>query len=204
MLGMRSIRRRAIKTTPGLAIAGLAVLAFTTSCTEEAFHNATSPLGTGTINSRDDVRLFFFNRTPYRAIFTFGLFNLMDQNTVPNFNQVSDGENGRGVLEGDAQAGPITFTCDRTLGIASAQLIQAVRDLDAQDLDEDALFPFVGFSSAPLDDPLGTLPTVGTAEGMNILQGADFPCDADLLIVFEEDPSSAGGFRIAFEVVPPG
>jgi hypothetical protein len=175
------------------------------ACTEEAFLNLTTPLGSGAIGVRDTVNVTVFNRTPYRAIFTFGFYNEVDQNSVPVFRQVADGTDGSGVLEGNSQLATQTFNCDRTLAIGSPEFITIIRrqDLD-EGANENALNPGVGFSSAPIGDPLGTLPTEGSADGLNILQGAEFPCDSEVLIFLEEDPSTASGFRIAFEVVSPG
>jgi len=173
-----------------------------TACTNFAQSNLTAPLGTGQIGSRDDVTVTIFNRTPYRAIFTLGMYNTWDQNTVPVFFQFADGEDGSLTLEGNTTVGPQVFECNRTFGIGSFQLLQAVRDSDPAQLSEPAMIEGVGFSAAPIDEPLGVFPTEGIAQGINIFQGAEFPCNAELWIFFEQDDAAPGGFRIAFEVVP--
>jgi hypothetical protein len=173
------------------------------ACTSFAISNVTAPLGTGQVGSRDDISVTIFNRTPYRAIFTIGMYNTWDQNTVPTYFQFADGQNGSEVLEGNTTVGPQTFQCNRTLGIGSFQLIQAVLKSEPEQNSEAALIEGVAFSAAPIDDPLGVLPTEGTAAPVNIFQGAEFPCNAEIWIFFEEDASAPGGFRIAFEVVTP-
>jgi hypothetical protein len=130
-------------------------------------------------------------------------YNIYDQNTQPAFFQFADGTKRSVVLEGNSFIGPQDFQCDRTLGIGSPQLLQAIRKMHPPELHEAAMIEGVGFSSAPLDDPLGVLPTEGTAEGVNIFQGAEFPCESQLWVFLEVDDAAPGGFRIAFEVVTP-
>ncbi len=200
----RGVRRRGPLETLRVALAAV-LAAGIAGCTEEAFLNLTTPLGSGAIGVRDTTNVTVFNRTPYRAIFTFGFYNQTDQNSVPVFVTVADGTDGSLVLEGNSQLATQTFNCDRTLAIGSPEFIVKIfsEDLD-EGANQNALNPGVGFSSAPIGDPLGTLPTEGSAEGINILQGAEFPCDSEVLIFLEEDASTASGFRIAFQVVTAG
>ena len=173
------------------------------ACTEFAYRNLTAPLGTGTVGSRGNVSVTVFNRTPYRAIFTTGMYNSWDQDTVPVFFQFADGTEGSTVLEGNTTVGPQNFECNRTYGVGSFQLIEAILHANPPQFNQAAGEEGVAFSSAPLDDPLGVLPTEGTAQGINIFQGAEFPCEAELWIFLEQDDSAPGGFRVTFEVVTP-
>lgn len=183
-----------------LAAAGLLSL----SCTPFTFRALTAPLGDDTIASRDDLRLTIFNRTPFRAIFTIGMFNTFDQTSQPQFVQFADGQNGTLLMPADSTQGPLLLVCDRTLGIGSTELLRQTTEFNRlENLNQPALIEGVAFSAANLDDPLGLLPTEGTAAGINIFQGAEFPCEAELLIFFEQDPSAPGGFRIAFQAITP-
>jgi len=185
-----------------LAAAGV-LLTLPIGCSDFALSALTAPLGTGAPGSRGNVSMTIFNRTPYRAIFTVAFYNTFDQNTQPVFFQFADGTQGTVALEGNSVIGPQDFQCDRVLGIGSPQLLQAIRKMDPPVLHEAAMIEGVGFSAAPVDDPLGLLPTEGTAEGVNIFQGAEFPCEAQLWLFLEVDDTASGGFRIAFEVVTP-
>jgi len=181
------------------------LLALTVSCTEEAFLNLTTALGTGQVNSRGVVTVQFVNNTPFRAIFTVATFSFLDQFAAPNdVVQFADGQDDTRLLEGNSVEGPDTFTCDRVLSIGGARMIHQIRATDSDEgLDEDALRPGVGFSNAVIGDPLATLPTEGTAEPLDILQGAEFPCEAQIIITFEQDSASPGGFRIDRQVILP-
>lgn len=191
------------RLSPTLLVLTSALLLPPMACTEFAFRNLTAPLGTDTIASRGNISVSVFNRTPFRAIFTLGMYNSWDQDTVPEFFQFADGTEGSTVLEGNTTVGPQDFECNRTFGVGSFQLIQAIRAADPATFNEDAGKEGVAFSAAPIDDPLGVLPTEGTAQGINIFQGAEFPCEAELWIFLEQDDSAPGGFRVTFEVVTP-
>ena len=188
--------RRLLLPTAALLIAPLA-------CTDFAFRSLTAPLGTGNPGSRGNISLTIFNRTPYRAIFTLGMYNIYDQDSEPLVFQFADGTQNSTILNANVTIGPQNFSCDRTLGIGSPQLLQAFRNSRPDQIHEAAMIEGVGFSSAPIDDPLGVLPTEGTAQGINIFLGAEFPCEAELWIFLEQDDAAPGGFRVAYEVVTP-
>lgn len=193
------------RSTSALAALGLAVAGLVVACTEEVYLNMTTALGTGQVNSRGNITVSFINNTPFRAIFTVATFNFYDQFSVPaGVIQFADGQDGTRLLEGNSAEGPDAFRCDRVLSIGGARMIQRLRDTGVDEgLNEDALRPGVGFSAAAIGDPLGTLPTEGTAEPLDILQGAEFPCEARIVITFEQDADAPGGFRIDHEVILP-
>jgi len=173
------------------------------ACTDFAFRSLTTPLGTDTPGSRGIFSMSIFNRTPYRAIFTLGVFNIYDQETEPIVFQFADGTQGSAILEANTSVGPQVLNCDRTVGIGSPQLLQAFRNIRPPEFNEAAMIEGVAFSNAPIDEPLGVLPTVGTAEGINIFLGPEFPCGSELWIFLEEDDSASGGFRISYLVATP-
>ncbi len=182
-----------------------ALVPLAASCTPFTFQALTAPLGSdNVIASRDNVRVSVFNRTPYRAIFTIGMFNFWSQESQPQFSQFANGQDNSLVLEGNSMIGPQVLICERTLGVGTMEVIRQIRKFNRQEnLNLPALDEGVGFSAAPVDDPLGVVPTEGTAEGINIFIGVDFPCESELLLFLEEDASAPGGFRVAFEVVTP-
>jgi len=194
-----------IKPSRTVIILLSALVPLAASCTPFTFQALTAPLGSGdVIASRDNVRVSVFNRTPYRAIFTIGMFNFWTQESQPQFSQFANGEDNSLVLEGNTMIGPQILICDRTVGVGTQELIRQIRKFNREEnLNLPALKLGVGFSSAPVDDPLGVEPIEGTAEGINIYIGVDFPCESELLLFLEEDASAPGGFRIAFEVVTP-
>jgi hypothetical protein len=184
--------------------AGVAVLCV--SCTEDLYRNLTSPLGEGQVGSRGSVSATFVNNTPFRAIFTVATFNHFDQNSIPSTpEQFADGSDGTNQLEGNSAVGPFTFQCDRALSIGGIQMLERLTDStdDLSTLNEDALATGVGFSAAAVGDNLATLPTEGTAEPLDVWQGAEFQCESLIVITFEQDPNAPGGFRIDHEVILP-
>lgn len=155
--------------------------------------NLTSPLD-------DPITVAVVNRTPYRAIFTMGAMNQLDENTVPEFLNVrlESQENDPDFLGVDAfvtQRG-----CYRAAMLGAQELINQIREQARKGLvtveDEQAMVVGVNFSDAPEGSPDETNPTVGTAEPLTALQGIDYPCGSMVIFTLEEDPEAEGGFRI--------
>lgn len=190
----------------GASAAVVCVATLSLSCTEAVYRNLTAPLGDGPVGSRGNITATFVNNTPYRAIFTVATFNHFDQNSIPhNPQQFANGQNGTQDLEGNTAVGPITFQCDRALSIGGIQMLERLTDSteDLTTLNEDALMPGAGFSAAAVGDALGTLPTEGTAEPVDILQGAEFQCESLIVVTFSEDANAPGGFSISYDVILP-
>ncbi|QDV89090.1 hypothetical protein RAS2_01510 [Phycisphaerae bacterium RAS2] len=156
------------------------------------------------------VQVGFVNNTPFRAIFTFGSYNPLDQEGLPtNFGQRR--------IEGNTATAVVAAPCRKTFSIGGEELIRLIdQNRNNPQIvinDERALVEGVFFSSAPLGDPLEAEPTEGTAQAINLLNGVDFSCvrkdifettGAGLLtFTFEEDPASPGGFRIDYAFLPP-
>lgn len=156
------------------------------------------------------LRIGFINNTNFRAIFTFGAYDQLDQATVPtNLGQVR--------LEASTSSPTFTQPCRRTFSVGGAELIRLVKENQnapqVNITDERALIDGVNFSGAPLGDPLEAEPTEGRAVGSVRLVGVDYSCARTdirettgtglLLFTFEQDADSPGGFRIDYQFVEP-
>lgn len=156
------------------------------------------------------LRVAFINNTNFRAIFTFGAYDQLNQNTIPtNLGQVR--------LEALTSSQTFTQPCRRTFSVGGAELIRLIKENRNNPQinipDERALIQGVNFSGAPLGDPLEAEPTEGTAEGSVRLVGVDYSCARTdirqttgtglLLFTFEPDAASPGGFRVDFQFVEP-
>jgi hypothetical protein len=170
--------------------------------------NFVSPLGQP---SPRTILVGFINDTPFRAIFTFGSYAPLDNETVPtNFGQLR--------LEGNTASAQIAQPCNKAFSVGGAELIRLIeenRNLPVIDNilnDEEALVTGVNFSGAALGDPLEAFPTEGTAEGAVRLAGIDFTCERTdirqpigtglLIFTFVQDAMAPGGFRIDYSFVP--
>ena len=212
---IQSLKRQPIETI--LLILCIAAAAMSHSCaTQSALFNnsaATSnfvtPNGTPTPRA---LQVGFVNNTPFRAIFTFGAYDQLDNDTLPtNFGQLR--------LEGNTSSGQIPQPCRKTYSVGGAELIRLIDEnrenpaISNIPIDENALIVGVNFSSAPLGDPLEAEPTEGTANGLVLTAGNDYTCartDIDqltgtglLIVTFEQDAGAPGGFRIDFSFVAP-
>jgi hypothetical protein len=193
----------------------LVTAALTQSCATQSalFSNSAatndfaSPSG---LPSPRTLQVGFINNTPFRAIFTFGAYDPLNQDTLPtNFGQLR--------LEGNTSSPQGIQPCKKTFSVGGAELIRLInanREVPAiatSLTDERALVEGVNFSSAPLGDPLEAEPTEGTAQGLVLTAGNDYTCARTdihhttgtglLLFTFEQDAASPGGFRIDFSFV---
>jgi hypothetical protein len=174
----------------GFAAGAVAVLlAGTTGCTSELLANL--------IEERSgDVTVVIINNTPYRAAFTFGSYDALQRNPPGDVNL----EQQR--LEGHTSTAPTTIPCNRNTAIGTAALIQRAIDTnadEADDFDADAFGTVVNFSSAPADSAAAALPTVGTAEGIEVRLGVDYACGDQLIFTFVgEEPDE---LAIEFDVL---
>lgn len=188
---------------------GLCVLAAgITSCTPTALSALISPRSSFDANAQlvsRAVQVAFINNTPFRAVFSFGAYNPLDQDTIPS-------SSGQFRLEGNTASQQLNLPCLQAFSVGGDELIRLIRknepDPTVNVTDPRALVNGVNFSGAPLGDPLEAEPTEGTALGSVVLSGVDFNCERTdirdpggatlLLFTFEQDATAPGGFRIDF------
>jgi hypothetical protein len=190
------------------AVVGLTLLA----CTSPAYFNNTTSLGGATPGSRGSVTVLFDNRTPYRAVFTYGIFDQQDRAFLFNQDQVTNRQLGQFVLNpdttnplqealvGNTSSTPVALICGRTLAVGTQRLTEVIQISRLQvGLDEQALTPGIAFWPANEANP--TAP-VATIEGINVLQGYEFQCD-DSSVIFTLSQNADGTFAITWEVILP-
>jgi len=196
------------------AILCLLVLAVGGSCSTDALFNVPAARsnftpGTGLPTPRT-IRVAFINNTPYRAIFTYGAYDHLDEDGLPtNFGQLR--------LEGNTSSAQLNQPCRQTFSVGGDTLIYLLRNNQTNPsiniTDPDALVDGVYFSSAPVGSPLAAQPTEGTALGRVVLSGVDFTCARTninattgtglLIFTFVQDASAPGGFRIDYSFIAP-
>ncbi len=197
-----------------VAAFSLLTLALGGSCSTDALFNlpaARSNFAAGTgLPTPRIIRVAFINNTPYRAIFTYGAYDHLDEDSLPtNFGQLR--------LEGNTSSAQINQPCRQTFSLGGDTLIYLLRNNQSNSsiniTDPDALVDGVNFSAAPVGDPLAAEPTEGTAVGRVLLSGVDFTCARTsiaattgtglLIFTFVQDASAPGGFRIDYTFIEP-
>ena len=194
MHGLSMNRKRLVAAVLGLVVCG--------GCSADAWLHATASLGGDTAGGRGNTQVIFINNTPYRAIFTFGTYDELDQNTAPQLTQFSSSATTQN-LEGNTQTDPITVQCARVYSIGGTGLIARVlANLDASTYDETALVDGVNFSSAAVGDDLADDATEGKAAANNAFIGADFDCGSLLIYRFEVNDAGPEPFIVQLSVIP--
>lgn len=182
---------RASKSIGLTALLVTLVATLTAGCTGDLIANLTEERG-------DDITAIFINNTAYRASFFVGSYDSLVR--LPpgpiEWEQLR--------LEGMTSTEPIAFPCRSQLAIGTDELIQRALDtdvLDANEFDANVFSATVAFSSAPAGSPSASLPTIGTALGIEVQKGVDFGCADQLIFTFEEDDTAPGGFRVDYELL---
>ena len=183
-----------------------------TSCTTDAFNALLAPASNfqnGLLVPRA-IQVGFVNNTPFRAIFTFGAYDSLDQDSLPtNFGQLR--------LEAATSSAQVAQPCRQVFSVGGEELIRLIEKNEADPAinvtDPRALIRGVNFSAAPLGDPLEAEPTEGSIDGRLVANGVDFTCARTdireitgsglLLFTFEQDAGAPGGFRIDYSFIEP-
>lgn len=145
-----------------------------------------------------NIGVQFINSTPYRASFSFGTYDALDETPGPvALEQLR--------LDPNQTSAAVTLPCRRNMTVGTEEFVKRVlatkADQLAADFDPEAFSDKVNFSAADAGTPGSGLPTEGTANGFERLLGVDYGC-ADLLIfTFVEDGAAPGGFRIDYQVL---
>ncbi len=145
-----------------------------------------------------NVTVVFINNTPYQAAFSYGSYDAWDRTPgAVNFEQLT--------VPANTSSEAATLPCTRNVAIGTddfvARVIATKADEAAPAFDPDAFDTTVHFSSAPAGSAAASLPTAGSALGVEKLLGVDYSCEDRLIFTFVEDPDAAGGFRIDYEVI---
>ncbi len=142
---------------------------------------------------RGTFRIVIENNTPFRAIFTTGVFDNTDERTTPVFTQFSPdsrlvGINSAPTLEANSSSGVLFFPCARVFSVGSRSLLNLIdRNPGAfiNLIDETALLDGVGFSSGAFNSPEVAVPREGFAAGFEAELGVDFNCGSLLHVTLE-------------------
>ena len=172
-------------------------------CNPDPLLHQTASFGGDTAGQRGTADVLFINNTPFRAIFTFGAYDDMNEDAQPQL--LSFGPNGVPPqnLEGNAFSARLPVTCARVFSVGGDTMRRlAEENLDPSAILEEALVPGVLFSSAAIGEENEALPTEGTADPLDLWLGADFPCGCLIVFRFEVNDVGDTPFRIDYEVFP--
>ena len=177
-----------------------ALMVCLSGCSFDALLRNTASLGGDTAGDRGEISVVFINNTPYRAIFTAGTYDNLDQETTPDIVQVTSTSSA---LEGNSQSPPGQLTCARVMSVGGAGLVTRVRqNLAANQFDDELLFEGVRFSSAATDDEQADEATQGTAPARVAYIGSEFECGALLIYRLEFDDAGPNPFTVELTVIP--
>jgi hypothetical protein len=192
------------RTTKLMAAAlwGLILTCGNASCSVDALLQATASLGGDLTSGRGNTEVVFINNTPYRAIFTFGDYDNLDRDTVPNLLQFSSDSDTLS-LEGNSETSIELVRCARVYAIGTPGLIARVRaNVNEDDFEEAALVPGVYFSDEDTDHEFADAPTRGRAAPHEAFIGSNFECGAMLIYRFEFNDAGPEEFVVEMTVIP--
>ncbi len=204
------------------AAAAAAVLMAPSGCTQDTFFfNTTSlggdsPLLNGSAAGRGSVNVAFVNNTPFRAIFTYGVYDPLNPEFAPQLRQFSVGPDAA-VLDAFSEGATQTFTCARAVSLGSRRFVEIIEEEDVRLESGDRPLPE---AMRPLPDPDTGEPQMepgigfvretdaadqiaASAEGIETPQGAQFQCESFLVYTFTQDPDDPQHVLIDLTVILP-
>ena len=193
MIQRRRFQMKTILLTLGL-LCGLS------GCSFDALLRNTASLGGDTAGDRGEISVVFINNTPYRAIFTAGTYDNLDQETTPDIVQVNSDSS---TLEGNTQLAPGQLSCGRVMSVGGAGLVTRIREnLADNQFDDELLFEDIRFSSAEADEEGADAATEGTAPARVSYIGSDFECGSLLIYRLEFNDVGPSPFTVELTVIP--
>ncbi len=210
MRDMIKANRRRLQT-----LLSMLFLALLPAC-PDGLLNDIADLGGDTPGARGTVSIVFDNQTPYRAIFTVGVYDPQDQTSLPQYIQYAVDPDAtanafnRGLAAGTTTLqGDLPFTCGRVVSIGGADMISIIKGEDLTPADgsaviDDALREGIYFSDKALNDAdaNGVDAPILHADPVVSLLGPDYECDALLIFHFAVDNTQADGVRVTLDVIP--
>lgn len=166
----------------------------------DAILSASASLGGDSAGQRGTARVVFINNTPYRAVFLFGAYDDLDQNTEPQVTQFSS-ENVP--LEGNSQSGVANIDCSRVFSVGGKGLLQRIREnLPEDTVPMELMIEGVNFSSAPVGDDNADVATEGVAAPLDARIGVDFECNSLLVYRLEINDLGPEPFTVELTAIP--
>ena len=171
---------------PGVGLLAALLIPGSVTCTPDQFL-------ANTVARRGNATFAFLNETPYRAIFSYGLFDPQDQRTELQFNQLR--------LEGESFSDVFQLNCQRVISVGSERLLELAEDNEVPIDDQDAFVVGVSFSDTDPEDLLAGRPTVGRADPLTLQLGIDYSCETLVVFIFRQDAQTPSVFHIDWLVM---
>ncbi len=170
--------------------------------------NQSASLGGDRAGARGTVRILFINNTPYRAAFTYGTYDQLDQTSEPSFGQFASQSTGR-TLEPNSESSLAStefgsfLSCGRAFGVGTPTLIGLINtNIESDGIETSALVDGVEFFEVV--EGSEQITSRGKAAALETLIGLEFACEALLIVRLEINDAGPEPFRIDFEIVPSG
>lgn len=208
--------------TGTLVLVSLAVLMIIPGC-GGILLNSVASLGGTNPGGRGAVDIVFDNQTPYRAIFTVGVYDPQDQNSeVLEYVQFAvDADEAESAFNRGlppqtlTERGSLPLPCARVVSLGGAEMLARIDSLDESPSNgapiiEAALRTGIYFSDKPLDDPDANAEQNPVAQigAVDSLLGLDFECSGSdtqfnvLIYRFTLDPNDATNVLVTLDVIP--
>lgn len=172
-----------------------------------ALAGAGAPIGSG---GRAAIQVIIENNTPFRAVFTYGVFDNTDEVSTPVFLQFSPDSqlvapNSSATLEANSNSGVVVLPCARVFSVGSRSLLNLIENNSgalAPLIDEAGLIDGVGFAGEGVNTDFAADPNEGFASGFEAFLGVDFNCGSLLLVSLEFNEIGDDRFRVDMQVLP--
>ncbi|NLX24045.1 MAG: hypothetical protein GXY55_20540 [Phycisphaerae bacterium] len=182
-----------------LALVALSVA----GCDGTLFLHLTASLGGTTPGSRGTIKLSFVNNTPYFAVFSFGLYDPLDETGTPIVGQFfADADNPDQRLERYTSSDVYTVQTGRVLSLGDREFIEYARTRSTG-IDTETLAEGILFYDQLTSDPDAQSTLLYGFDGQVLQLGIDFVTGSEIIYTFEPDETQPAGVRVEVEIIPP-
>lgn len=166
------------------------------------FWNNVASLGGSTPGSRGSVKVAFVNNTPYFAVFTYGIYDPLNDSRTPEYEQFfADEDHTTQRLERNSTSSTVTFETARVLSLGGQNMFDMLSQRGATPTDDTGVG--ITFTDKLTTDSTAQKVTINNFNNQTLELGPQFTTGSTVIYTFEVDSTVTGGIRVDYEVILP-
>ena len=166
------------------------------------FWNNVASLGGTTPGSRGSVKVSFINNTPYFAVFTYGIYDPINNTRTPEYQQFfADDTHTTQRLERNSTSATVTFETARVLSLGGQNMFDMLSRRGATPTDSTGVG--ITFTDKLTTDSTAQKVTINNFNNQTLELGPQFTTGSTVIYTFEVDSTVTGGIRVDYQVILP-
>lgn len=164
--------------------------------------NNVASLGGTSPGTRGTVKVAFINNTPFFAVFTYGIYDPLNNTRTPQYGQFfADQDHATQRLERNSTSTMVTFQTARVLSLGGYDMLDMLRKRGASP--EEDLGTGITFTDKLTTDPTAQKVVINNFGNQTLELGTHFTTGSTVIYTFEVDGTVTGGIRVDYQVILP-